>query len=135
VQRRSGGNPFFAEELVLALRDIGIIAVDAGEAAGEPRCVLAGDLATAGDALPATLHELVLSRIDRLPPDRQLVLKVAAVIGRTFAYMPLHSTLAAYTATTGELLRAQLADLARLNMTVLDALEPDLTYLFKHIIP
>jgi adenylate cyclase len=76
----------------------------------------------------------VLSRIDRLPPDRQLVLKVAAVIGRTFAYMPLHSTLAAYTATTGELLRAQLADLARLNMTVLDALEPDLTYLFKHII-
>lgn len=34
--------------------------------------------------IPETLHGLLLARIDRLPAEARRVLRVAAVIGRTF---------------------------------------------------
>jgi predicted ATPase len=34
--------------------------------------------------IPRTLHGLLLARIDRLPDEARRVLRVAAVIGRTF---------------------------------------------------
>lgn len=138
VRQRAGGNPFFAEELALALRDQGLIAIERrlAVAGGQPTasCRITGDLGVASQALPDTLHGLILSRIDRLPPDRQLVLKVASAIGRVFAYTPLCYTLSQYTAIAEQTLRAHLDDLARRDLTVLEAVEPDLTYLFKHVI-
>ena len=132
VRTRAGGNPFFAEELVYALRDNGLIAVEAED--GKKRCVVRGDLERAAQALPDTIQGLVLSRIDRLPPEEQLTLKVAAVIGRTFAYTPLHDTLGEHMELTHRLLRVYLDDLDRLDLTPLEAPEPELTYIFKHII-
>jgi two-component system response regulator AtoC len=59
---RSEGNPFFLEELARAV----------GE---NPR------LGTSG-AVPATVQEVLLSRIERLAPEDQSLLRAAAVIGR-----------------------------------------------------
>jgi predicted ATPase/class 3 adenylate cyclase len=132
VRTRAGGNPFYAEELVYALRDHGLITVKT-EADGA-RCVISGDLNRAAETLPDTIQGIVLSRIDRLPPEEQLTLKVAAVIGRTFAYTPLHHTLGEHMEVSHRLLRIYLDDLARLDLTPLDAPEPELTYIFKHII-
>ncbi|HMC38213.1 MAG TPA: adenylate/guanylate cyclase domain-containing protein [Acidimicrobiales bacterium] len=56
---RSGGNPFFLEELLTFV----------GEGAGEE--------------LPVTLRGLVAARIDALPADERSVLEDAAVIGRS----------------------------------------------------
>lgn len=60
---RSGGNPFFLEELLRS------------GAAGMP----------GGSQLPETIHELLLARLDALPPEGRAALQVAAVVGMEFS--------------------------------------------------
>jgi len=137
VRQQAGGNPFFAEELVLTLRDQGVIEVQApvaGAASGEPACRLVGDLARAAQKLPATVQGLVLARIDRLPPERQLAVKMAAVIGRTFSYAALLHLWSRHTEIAAAALQAHLEALAVLDLTPLDSPAPDWVYIFKHII-
>jgi len=62
VMARSGGNPYYAEELVRMLRDG------------------SGDI----DALPPTLAGLLQARIDGLPGGERGALQRAAVVGRVF---------------------------------------------------
>jgi class 3 adenylate cyclase/predicted ATPase len=81
IEQRAGGSPFVAEELALSLRDSGTVEVVDG------RAVLNAERDEL--RLPDTVQGLVLSRIDRLPAEQQLTLKVASVIGRAFG----HSTL------------------------------------------
>lgn len=126
LQQRASGNPFFAEELAHALRESGVIEIEEGI------CTLSGDLEALRESVPDTVEGVVLSRIDRLPIEEQLTLKVAAVIGRSFLYCTLrdvypHSVIE-------EILRAHLDDLSRRDMTTLEDLEPELRYLFKHVI-
>lgn len=64
LYERSGGNPFFLEELVSLLD---------GEAVAEPGRVA---------ALPDTLRGLVAARLDDLAPDLRAVLQDASVIGQ-----------------------------------------------------
>ena len=134
IRERAGGNPFFAEELAYALRDQGLIRVEPGEPGGPPRCIVAGELANVRALLPDTLQGLILSRIDRLPADQQFVLKIAAVIGRHFAYPPLRDTLEHFAGAPAAALPAHLEALMRQDLTALEAAEPELAYLFKHIV-
>lgn len=127
IRAKAEGNPFFSEELAFALRDTGILRIDAG------MCRLAegaGDLS--GINIPDTVQGVITSRIDRLSPPQQLTLKAASVIGRTFDYPTLHSIYPLETdrATLPEHLRA----LDRLDLTDLEAETPHTTYIFKHII-
>ena len=74
---RTGGNPFFVEEVVRALAEDGTLD-------GRPGAYrLSRPLATAG--LPASVQSVLAARIDRLSADQKPVLQSAAVIGRTFA--------------------------------------------------
>lgn len=118
VTARAQGNPFFAEELLNYMHDRGI----------DPGNVTA--LVTL--ELPASLHSLILSRIDQLTPQQQFVLKVASVIGRVFRFAYLHG----YYPALGEpkALKGDLDILAHLDLTPLDHPEPELTYLYKHIV-
>ena len=63
-----------------------------------------------------------------------MTLKVAAVIGRTFIYTALHQTLDAHMTVSDHVLKNYLDDLTDLDLTPLEAPEPELTYIFKHII-
>jgi tetratricopeptide (TPR) repeat protein len=76
IWQRTSGNPFVVEELVLSLRDSGALQIADGQAtlSADPREL----------RLPDTVQGLVLSRLDRLPAEAQLTLKVASVIGQTF---------------------------------------------------
>jgi predicted ATPase/class 3 adenylate cyclase len=132
VQARANGNPFFAEELVFNLRDTGVIKTC--QVLETWQVWVVGDLETAQRTLPDTLHGLILSRIDRLPPQRQFVVKVAAVIGRAFAFAPLHHVVTQYMTMMNESLKEHLTSLTKADFTFLETLEPELTYLFKHII-
>ncbi|MBN1484574.1 MAG: tetratricopeptide repeat protein [Chloroflexia bacterium] len=134
VQDRAGGNPFFAEQLALTLQEQELLQIESDPRTGSRRCRLCGDLDAAGQNLPDTIQGLVLARIDRLPPERQLTLKVAAVIGRSFAYTPLRYTMDRHAQLPETSLRGILDELAEHNLTEMEALEPDLSYLFKHII-
>ncbi len=78
IHERTNGNPFYAEELVRTLFESGQLHVDRGT----------GDVTYSGDSakpdLPRNLQSAITMRIDRLPPDAQLTLKVASVLGRLF---------------------------------------------------
>ncbi|MDQ3149051.1 MAG: AAA family ATPase, partial [Chloroflexota bacterium] len=63
VLERSGGNPLFLEELVHGERAV--------ERGGTRR-------------LPASIHEMLLARLDALPPEPRRILQLAAVVGMEF---------------------------------------------------
>jgi adenylate cyclase len=77
VVERSGGNPFFLEELLRAL-------VDGRRLIGSPGAYRL-NAAASTDALPDNLRALLSARIDALPAREKLVVQTAAVIGMRFA--------------------------------------------------
>jgi class 3 adenylate cyclase/tetratricopeptide (TPR) repeat protein len=95
IVERSGGNPFFAEELIRSL-------VDSGELDGRPGNYTALEGALA-ETLPATVQTVIGARIDRLLPADKEVLQIGATIGREFPV----SVLAEVTRATG----GELADI------------------------
>ena len=126
IRDKAGGHPLFAEELALTLRDAGLIDVVDGE------CRLAPDVDLGAVRFPDTVQGAITSRIDRLSPQEQLTLKVASVIGGAFTARVLREVhpIAADRAQ----LRDHLGALHRLDFTVLERPEPELTYSFKHMI-
>lgn len=75
VLQRTGGNPFFIEEVIRELQSSKLLVERAG------RMELRSD---AEVVVPATVRELLQARIDRLPDGPRRVLELAAVSGRTF---------------------------------------------------
>ena len=127
IEERAQGNPFFSEELAYALRDAGLIRVTDGVCTIAPGT---GDLSSV--SFPDTVQGVVAGRIDRLPPGHELTLKVASVIGRLFALHIVHDV-HPVEADKGAI-RRYLDDLQRQDFTMLDTPEPDLAYLFKHVV-
>jgi len=120
VRERSGGNPFFAEELVTGLEEAGAFEGERGayQLARDP-----GPL-----ALPETVHGVLAARIDRLAERDKRVLQAAAVIGREFSE-PL---LARVVEADADELAAALDALRRAEMIHQTALYPIAEYAFKH---
>jgi adenylate cyclase len=76
VVERTGGNPFFVEEVVRAL-------IEDGTLAGGPGAWrLTRPLAQV--KVPPSVQSVLAARIDRLPPEHKELLQTAAVIGRSF---------------------------------------------------
>ncbi len=126
IRARAQGNPFYSEELALALRDSGAIVVTDGE------CRVAPNQDLARINLPDTVQGVITSRIDRLSPPAQLTLKVASVIGRTFSCRLLRDVFPMEGGTIDSALN--LDALVRSQLTMLDAPEPDPTQIFRHVI-
>ncbi len=115
---KAQGNPFYIEELLNYLRDRDINPYDAR--------------ALSALELPSSLHTLILSRIDQLTEAQKVTLKVASIIGRLFPFAWLHGYYPALGPAEG--VKADLDELARLDLTPLDTPEPELAYLFKHVV-
>ncbi|MDR6624313.1 AAA family ATPase [Caulobacter segnis] len=75
--RGSGGLPLLAEQLALALRDTGQIAIS-----GRRSRIVAAPLR--GASAPDILRDVIIDRVDRLGGDSRILLKVASVIGQPF---------------------------------------------------
>ena len=118
LMARAQGNPFYLEELLNYLRDRGL---DPREPSALERI-----------ELPDSLHTLILSRIDRLSEQEKMTLRVASIVGRLFRA----KWLTGYYPELGTFpqVKAALDALASLDITPLDSPEPELTYLFKHIV-
>ena len=130
IQRKAQGHPFFSEELAYALRDSGLLRIADGkchltDAQGRPSLEVAMDF-------PDNVKGVITSRLDRLSPAQQLALKVASVIGRVFAFRVLHDIFPLQ--TERERLADHLTALERLNLTPLETPDPNLAYLFKHVL-
>ena len=135
VRTRADGNPFFAQEVVFTLRDQDILDIVPDPSGEFNLCVVKGDLEQVATALPDTIQGLILARIDQLTLEQQLMLKVAAVIGRTFAYTPFQHLYKQYATVVQEKIRGELNELNSRDLTELDTVgPPDIVYIFKHII-
>ncbi|MCL4833046.1 MAG: tetratricopeptide repeat protein [Caldilineaceae bacterium] len=149
IQVQAQGNAFFTEELVDALFEARLLA-QAGEqwtlaptllaqlqADGcvqrvEGRWQLLADapLSAVSLGMPDSIHGVVLSRLDRLPEDAKLALKLASVIGRVFEVALLAAIHPA--ALTTDALLAQIETLSRRDFARLERPQPHITYIFKH---
>ncbi|MGH7496889.1 MAG: ATP-binding protein [bacterium] len=119
VTKRAEGNPFFIEAVVHSFVDEGILQFKNGKLA------VATPIEAA--AIPATIHEVLMARIDRLDPDTKSLLKIAAVIGKNFFYKIL-----AEVAPCDQDLEAQLAHLKAVQLIQERHRLNEREYLFKH---
>jgi len=126
LAERAGGNPFFALELIGALHDRDLLAVEGAS------CTVVGGVDALRESVPDTLEGVVLSRLDRLPAGEQLTVKVASVIGRSFLLRTLHDVHPAQFERSE--LRAQLAHTSRRRLTVQEAEDPEPSYAFHHAV-
>jgi tetratricopeptide (TPR) repeat protein len=108
VVERTGGVPLFVEELTRAVLESGDAKVNRRE-------------------IPATLHDSLMARLDRLGPAKE-VIQIGAVIGGEFSYKVLH---AVHPIVEQDLQRA-LQKLADAELLYVRGIAPDATYHFKH---
>jgi predicted ATPase len=119
VIAKADGVPLFVEELVKIILESGLV----GEAAD--RYALTMRLQPL--AIPATLHDSLMARLDRLATARA-VAQLGAVLGREFAY-ELIRAMALIDEATVQLGLAQLVDAELLYQR---GRPPQARYLFKH---
>jgi predicted ATPase/class 3 adenylate cyclase len=117
--QRTDGVPLFVEEMTKAILESGHIKEVDGQ------YELTGALSTF--AIPATLQDSLMARLDRLVTAKA-VAQYAAVIGRQFAY-DLLSTVSQLDDTT---LRRELSRLVEAEIVYQRGLPPQSTYVFKH---
>ncbi|TIS47560.1 AAA family ATPase [Mesorhizobium sp.] len=119
IVAKTDGVPLFVEELTRAVIETNLLR-DEGD-----HYALASPLSAI--AIPTTLQESLLARLDRLAPARE-VAQVAAAIGREFSHELL---MAAVPLPTSEVERA-LDDLIASGLVFRHGISPQATYSFKH---
>jgi class 3 adenylate cyclase/tetratricopeptide (TPR) repeat protein len=120
ISGRAEGNPFFVEELIRTLIERGALAQSedgAWEATGLIESV----------TVPDTLQGLLMSRLDRLPPQTKWLAQQASVIGRIFFYRVLLHMAERKTGVDDDLSRMETNELIRER-----ARHPELEYMFRH---
>jgi class 3 adenylate cyclase len=120
IRERTGGTPFFIEEIVQSLVETDALAGTRG----------AYRLAKPTDAIavPATVQSVLAARIDRLAEREKQVLQTASVIGKTFSEPILRRVV---DLGDGDLLAA-LHALTSAEFLYQEALYPEAEYAFKH---
>jgi adenylate cyclase len=120
IHERTGGNPFFAEEVVHGLVESGALA----GAKGERRLVGTVDAVS----IPPTVQAVLAARIDALPPREKQVLQAASVIGKDFDERVLRRV----AGLPDEELASALSALVAAELVYAQSLYPQVEYSFKH---
>jgi predicted ATPase len=119
ILSRTEGVPLFTEELTKTVLESGFLG-DAGD-----HYILASPLPPF--AIPATLHDSLMARLDRLGPVKE-VAQIGACIGREFD----HELLAAVVSLPEAELQAALDRLVATELVFRRGVAPATTYMFKH---
>lgn len=119
IVAKTDGIPLFIEELTKTVLESGLLAERDG------RFELTGPLPPM--AIPATLQDSLMARLDRLSPIKE-VAQIGAAIGREFTY----GLLAAVAPMGGHALDEALAQLAAAELVFVRGQPPEATYIFKH---
>jgi class 3 adenylate cyclase/predicted ATPase len=119
IVAKTDGVPLFVEELTKTVLESGLL-TDAGD-----RWELSAPLPPL--AIPATLHDSLLARLDRLAPVKEIA-QIGAAIGREFS----HALLAAVAGRPEPELEAALDQLVASELVYRRGTAPDATYSFKH---
>ena len=121
VHERTGGNPFFLEQVCRTLLEEGAVTTHQGEA------VAASGVEVL--RLPDTVQAVIRSRLDRLDQDSRDVLRVASVIGREFGQVLLGDVLGPDVSPAAALERLKGSGLIQQT-----AVLPEPTYRFRHVL-
>jgi class 3 adenylate cyclase/tetratricopeptide (TPR) repeat protein len=119
ILSKTDGVPLFVEELTKTVLESGLLR-DASD-----RYELSGPLPLL--AIPTTLHDSLMARLDRLAPVKQIA-QIGAVIGREFS----HELLAAVADLPEDELRSAVGQLAQAELILRRGTAPDVSYAFKH---
>jgi class 3 adenylate cyclase/predicted ATPase len=119
VYDRTSGVPLFVEEFTKMVQESGALG-QAGEERARTQALLAR-------AIPDTLQDLIMARLDRLEGDREMV-QLAAALGREFSY----ELLAAVAPVEEPTLQAELAKLVQAEVLYSKGRPPRCQYTFKH---
>lgn len=119
ILAKTDGNPLFVEELTKTVLEAGILIKDASSYR------LAGPLPAV--AIPATLQDSLMARLDRLAPVREIS-QIGAVIGREFSY----SLIRAVVGRDETALKEALGQLEDAELLFRRGDPPEATYSFKH---
>ena len=119
IVAKTDGNPLFVEELTKAVLEAGILVEDAeGYRLDGPLPPL---------AIPETLQDFLMARLDRLAPVKEIG-QIGAAIGREFSY-PLLRALVGRDETA---LKHALAQLEHAGLVFRRGEPPEAVYSFKH---
>ena len=120
IVHKAEGNPFYVEEVVKSLQELGVIrrSADGGY-------VLAKRLDEI--VIPDTIQGVIMSRIDRLDDAPKKTLQLASVIGREFTRRLL-DRIADIRGRTDEFVR----ELKAIELIYDKSGSPELAYMFKH---
>jgi class 3 adenylate cyclase/predicted ATPase len=119
ILAKTEGVPLFVEELTKTVLESGLL-VDAGD-----HYALSGPLSPF--AIPSTLQDSLMARLDRLSPVKELA-QIGACIGRVFHYR----VLAAVTGFDDARLGSALQQLENSELLFRNGLPPEASYTFKH---
>ena len=121
ILARTEGVPLFVEELTKTILELGVVRETAR---GFELAALSPSL-----AIPTTLQDSLMARLDRLAPTKE-VAQVAACIGREFGY----DLLAAVAGLAEAQLEESLEQLNRAELVFRHGTPPEATYSFKHVL-
>ena len=119
IATKTDGVPLFVEELTKMVIESGLVREENGD------YVLAGPLPPL--AIPSTLHDSLMARLDRLAGVRE-VAQIGATIGREFSY----ELLAAVSTLDEDKLQTELNKLVMAELIYQRGLPPHHYYVFKH---
>jgi predicted ATPase len=119
ILSKTDGVPLFVEELTKTVLELGLLQ-DAGD-----HYVIAGTPPTL--SIPATLHDSLMARLDRLARVKEIA-QIGAAIGREFSYR----LLAAVASEPAGQIEAALAQLVAAELISARGEPPDAIYTFKH---
>jgi class 3 adenylate cyclase/tetratricopeptide (TPR) repeat protein len=124
IMEKSEGNPFFVEQIVQSLIEIGVLVKDdQGEGESNWKAARVVDEIT----IPDTVQALLQARIDRLDENTRQTLQKAAVIGRTFYYRVLKAI-----SENGVVLAKSIAELEKAGLIREAARQNEVEYQFMH---
>jgi class 3 adenylate cyclase/predicted ATPase len=116
---KTDGVPLFVEELTKMVLESGLLREQ------EAHFELTGPLPPL--AIPATLQDSLMARLDRLAPVKE-VAQLGAAFGREFTYELIHAVLP----LDEEALRGELAKLVEAELLFQRGIPPQARYFFKH---
>ncbi|MBW2633989.1 MAG: AAA family ATPase, partial [Deltaproteobacteria bacterium] len=121
IHEKMEGNPFYLEEAINSLIESNTLARDNDHWQVTKRI-------SEADISP-TIQGVISARVDRLEQDSKRILQEASVIGRSFYYEILKRT----TALKNDIDK-NLSGLERVDLIKTKSIQPDLEYIFKHVL-
>ena len=120
ILEKTEGIPFFIEEFIKSLKDLGIIEIK------DSVFCLAKDMADV--TIPSTIQDVIMARVDSLPDVAKAVLQTGSVIEREFSYELIKRLMR----MSEQELLSHLSALRDSELLYERGIYPKSTYIFKH---